>query len=126
MEHSPDTAAVFRELRRRIEERHQRVRELYGPEEVDALQQAVDSVARSWFVSSHNPVTWSLPVLGRFVALGKRALRLALRWYINPIVDQQNNFNASVARAVLELSAHYRRLAADVAELKAKRGEITQ
>jgi hypothetical protein len=38
-------------------------------------------------------------------------------------VDQQNNFNASVSRAILELTVQYRRLAADVAELKSSSGD---
>ncbi|HEX5504981.1 MAG TPA: hypothetical protein VFW96_20355, partial [Thermomicrobiales bacterium] len=31
--------------------------------------------------------------------------RLLLRWYINPIVDQQNDFNAAAVRALHELAA---------------------
>ncbi len=122
----PDPAQVFQELRSRIEERHRRMLEGYSPEEFDALQQAVDDMARGWFVSAHNPITWRVPIVGRLAALCKRAVRLLLRWYINPIVDQQNNFNASVSRAILELAAQYRRLAADVAELKPRDRDCTQ
>ncbi len=111
-----DSAEIFRELRRRVEERHRKLLELYPVEEINALQEAVDAVSRSWFVSAHNPITWQRPVIGRFAALAKRLVRLLLRWYINPIVDQQNNFNAAVARAIVELAAQQRQLAAELME----------
>jgi hypothetical protein len=41
-----------------------------------------------------------------------------LRWYINPIVDQQNDFNASVSRAFVRLSSQQEALAQIVADLE--------
>lgn len=56
-------------------------------------------------ISAHLPVTWETPIIGRGLALTKRAMRLALRWYINPIVEQQNAFNDAVVRALAALEA---------------------
>lgn len=56
-------------------------------------------------ISAHLPVMWDTPVVGRALALTKRAMRLALRWYINPIVEQQNAFNEAVVRALATLEA---------------------
>lgn len=61
-------------------------------------------------VSAHLPVTWETPVLGRGLALAKRATRIALRWYINPIVEQQNAFNDAVVRALAELESRQHEL----------------
>ena len=33
-------------------------------------------------------------VIGRAIAFGKRAMRRCLRWYIEPIVNQQSEFNS--------------------------------
>lgn len=54
-------------------------------------------------VSAHLPLQSSLPVVGPLIVLAQRVLRLGLRWYINPIVEQQNAFNDSVVRALTEL-----------------------
>jgi hypothetical protein len=54
-------------------------------------------------VSAHLPLQSALPVVGSLVVLVQRMLRLGLRWYINPIVEQQNAFNDSVAQALTEL-----------------------
>ena len=62
-------------------------------------------------VSAHLPVTWDTPVIGRAIAMSKRAMRLALRWYINPIIEQQNAFNDAVVRALVTLEARQEQLA---------------
>jgi hypothetical protein len=62
-------------------------------------------------VSAHLPVTWDTPVFGRAIALSKRAMRLALRWYINPIIEQQNAFNDAVVRVLVTLEARQEQLA---------------
>jgi hypothetical protein len=57
------------------------------------------------------PITWDLPVVGRLGSYIKRTVRVLLRWYINPIVEQQNRYNQSVARSVVALHAYSERLA---------------
>lgn len=59
-------------------------------------------------ISAHRPVTWSTPVAGRALAYAKRGTRLLLRWYINPIVEQQNAFNEALVRAVAALDERQR------------------
>lgn len=54
-------------------------------------------------VSAHLPLQSTLPVVGPLIVLTQRVIRLGLRWYINPIVEQQNAFNDSVVRALTEL-----------------------
>ena len=44
------------------------------------------------------------PVVGPAVRFGKRVVRRGLRWYVKPIIDQQNRFN----HAVLDLAERLR------------------
>lgn len=54
-------------------------------------------------ISAHLPVTWSTPVVGRAISYSKRAMRILLRWYVNPIVEQQNTFNEALVRTIATL-----------------------
>lgn len=67
-------------------------------------------------VSAHLPVTWTTPIAGRTLSLVKRATRIGLRWYINPIVEQQNAFNEAVVRALASLEARQQELERQLAE----------
>ena len=69
-------------------------------------------------VSAHVPLMWRIPLLGRGLSLVKRVARLLLRWYINPIVDQVNDFNAATVTALNTLAARQEALAARIAALE--------
>lgn len=69
-----------------------------GPQ-LSAVRDAADLSS----VSAHLPLQSTLPVVGSLVVLVQRVIRLGLRWYINPIVEQQNAFNDSVVRALTEM-----------------------
>lgn len=94
----------------------QRVRERQGldpngPDEPPAeARGALIEAMEAAHISAHTPILWELPVLGRGIALTKRIVRILLRWYINPIVDQQNDFNAATVRALNELAAENERM----------------
>jgi hypothetical protein len=102
-----DVKAAMASLEARVRER----RRLLGAAGTDAAHADVRAVVDNWFVSAHLPITWETPIIGRTVALAKRATRLLLRWYINPIVDQQNDVNAAVARAFVHVAAQQEALA---------------
>ena len=114
------------EVQRALADLEQRVRQrrrLMGDGAAgDIKHDAWRDVTDNWHVSAHLPVTWSVPVVGRAVALAKRATRLLLRWYINPIVDQQNDFNAAAVRALSDLAAENERLRAALERLNAECG----
>ncbi len=69
-----------------------------GPQ-LSSVRDAADLAS----VSAHLPLQSTLPVAGPIVVLAQRVIRIALRWYINPIVEQQNAFNDAVVRALTEL-----------------------
>jgi hypothetical protein len=117
---APDPAQVLNDLREQIQQRRARLGGRLDSGGAGAagavdfslsqLRQSVDEVNDLWFVSAHLPITWRVPGVGTAVAYAKRAARVLLRWYINPIVEQQNRFNSAVARALVEVAAYQERL----------------
>jgi len=110
-----DPAVVLSEVRAQIARRRQgpgRPSDPAGAPDfgLGQLRQSVDEVNDLWFVSAHLPITWKLPGVGTALAYAKKATRVLLRWYINPIVEQQNRYNSAVARALVEATAYQERL----------------
>ena len=69
----------------------------------EAMRSPLEDVQRHATVSAHWGIASDLPVAGRLLVLFRRVLRIGLRWYINPIVEQQNTFNDAVVRALYQL-----------------------
>ena len=82
------------------------------------LRRALDDLELQRVVSAHWPLTATSP-LGRAVNLVHKLVRRYLRWYINPIVEQQNAYNDAAARALRLLADAYLDLAEQVAEARA-------
>jgi hypothetical protein len=69
--------------------------------EVDLAQ--MDKVWKAAAVNSHLPIAWpNWPkgLLPKAMALAQKVTRRLLRWYVDPIVQQQNEFNAAVAETL--------------------------
>jgi len=58
---------------------------------------------RNWSYSADYHLTSHRKFLGRFIVFGKKVIRKCLRWYMNPVVDHQVYFNATVVRAINQL-----------------------
>lgn len=95
----PDVAAALAALREAV-----RVRRAASGADApdplrDELRRALDAVEVTRVVSAHWPLSaTTLP--GKLVAQVNKVVRRLLRWYINPIVEQQNSYNVAVARAL--------------------------
>lgn len=81
-----------------------------------ASARAVERLAQVAVVNAHWGLASSLPYVGRVVVLAQRAIRIGLRWYINPIVEQQNRFNRATLAALHAVIAENDELRARVAE----------
>jgi hypothetical protein len=74
-------------------------------------------------VSAHWPlIGTTLPQ--RAVALANKLVRRYLRWYINPIVEQQNAANAAITAALLALIRLDSERRAQVAEMRAEKSRV--
>jgi hypothetical protein len=82
----------------------------------DIARSPLDDVQRLATVNAHWGIASELPVVGRFLVLFRRVQRILLRWYINPIVDQQNAFNDAVVRALHELETENEKLRSQLLE----------
>jgi hypothetical protein len=114
----PDVGTILEGLRAEVRARRlaRGVADL-GPHERD-LSRALDEVELHRVVSAHWPLTArTLP--GRALALVNKVVRRSLRWYINPIVEQQNAYNDAAARTLRLLADAYLDLAEQLAEARA-------
>ena len=93
-----------------------------GLTEQTALDDPLRKAADLAHISAHLPIMWRIPIVGRMLALVQRATRIGLRWYINPIVDQINDFNEATITALDLLAARQEAFAVRLAALEA--GEI--
>jgi hypothetical protein len=71
-------------------------------------------------VSAHWPLPAHTPPQ-RAIALVNKLVRRYLRWYVNPIVEQQNTANAAITAALLAFIRLDAERRAQVANLRAKR-----
>jgi hypothetical protein len=129
-EPKPDVAAILSDLREQIRERRARLSAGdaggSGDLSLAELRRSVDAVNDTWFVSAHLPITWERRIVGRLNAYAKRVVRLLLRWYINPIVEQQNRFNSAVARTTIEMLAYQERMAREWQELEERVAKLEE
>lgn len=121
-----DVAAALDEIRERVRVRRARLSSDEAGSDFNLLElrKAVDELNDAWYVSAHLPVTWELPIVGRLGAYTKRIMRILLRWYINPIVEQQNRFNSAATRAAVELNAYAELLTRRIGELEERLAAI--
>ncbi len=66
----------------------------------------LDEVHATASVKTHWPIawpTWPKGIWPKIVALAQKVTRRLLRWYTNPIVEQQNRFNSAVVQALDEI-----------------------
>ncbi|MBS1251807.1 MAG: putative S-adenosylmethionine-dependent methyltransferase [Anaerolineales bacterium] len=107
-----DVAATLRALKDEVRRHRHELRgegaiaadEWRGPTDLDAVQNAVR-------VNPHLPIAWpEWPpgIMPKIIALLQKVTRRLLRWYINPIIEQQNEFNAATAQALSDLVVEMR------------------
>lgn len=75
--------------------------------ELDCINQFTSSKEKvniNTYVRSDLPVISERKFVGRFIVFFKKFLRKILRWYINPIVEQQNKFNETVTLTINDLN----------------------
>ncbi len=117
---SPDVAALLAAVRAEVQARRQARHSTTSAMTQSALelqlQRHAEQLEITRVISAHWPLESRSPY-ERAINLINKVVRRALRWYINPIVEQQNAFNDVAARALrLQIEA-YTELQAQLAEL---------
>jgi hypothetical protein len=107
---TPGVGAILEQLRAQV--RAQRLARGGGePSQAEQeLRRALDEIELHRVVSAHWPLK-ARSLAGRPAVLVNKLVRRLLRWYINPIVEQQNAYNDAVARALRLLAEAYAELA---------------
>src|SRR5215217_9293795 len=101
-----DVASILEGLRAEVRARRlEQGQAEEGPLERD-LRRSLDEIELHRVISAHWPLLGK-SVPQRVVALINKLVRRYLRWYINPIVEQQNAYNDAVARALRLLAEAY-------------------
>ncbi len=101
-----DIAAVLDVLRAEVKARRQQAPGAERSALEQQLDRCIEQLEITRVVSAHWPLEGSNPLERAWVLLHK-VVRRYLRWYINPIVDQQNAFNDTAARALRLLAEGY-------------------
>jgi hypothetical protein len=99
--HPIDVAALLADLQQRIQANASapgQASELTKAE-LMALHEALHELELTRVISAHWPIEGH-GVVGRVIAVIQKVTRRLLRWYINPIVEQQNAYNDAVLRAL--------------------------
>ncbi|NBU64404.1 MAG: hypothetical protein EBS29_07900 [Chloroflexia bacterium] len=103
-----DVAAVITALHDRLQQHtHTNAIDVsFADEELQDLQDALHEMELTRVISAHLPIK-NTGIFGRFVTLAQKIIRRGLRWYINPIVEQQNMYNDAVMRTMQALVDAY-------------------
>jgi hypothetical protein len=116
-----DVATIVEQLRRQVRQQREgrlesSVHQLESSFDEVQLARSLEEVRANQGVSAHWPIVSKTP-LQAFFAFVQRFTRRFLRWYVNPIVEQQNAFNAAVERTLSLLVAANERLREEVVAL---------
>lgn len=77
---------------------------IQGDLELGKLLENRDGMNSSWSIAADRPITSHRKLIGKLIVFGKRVVRKLLRWYINPIAEDQTRFNGYVTSGVNELT----------------------
>jgi hypothetical protein len=116
----PDVGAILEALRAELRARRlSQGRAEPGPAERE-LARALDEIELYRVISAHWPLLGkTLPQ--RAINLVNKLVRRYLRWYVNPIAEQQNAANAAFTVALLRLIALDGERRTEIARTRARR-----
>lgn len=68
--------------------------------DMDELEKWRNKNNSKFTIRASLPITSHRKIIGKFIVFGKKVVRYCLKWYIDPIVEQQNEFNGSVTASI--------------------------
>lgn len=112
-----DIRAILADLQEEIRRHRLALGELGAIERPDPLAKVRQHV----WVNPHLPIGWPVMpkgIIPKIIAIAQKITRRLLRWYINPIVEQQNTYNAAVAEVLAALQSQVEQHGLLLGELK--------
>lgn len=99
-----DVAAIIAALHLQIQQRNNTTPNdtSFADDELQDLRDALHEMELTRVISAHLPLK-NNSFIGRFITIIQKITRRLLRWYINPIVEQQNMYNDAVMRTIQAL-----------------------
>ncbi len=88
-------------------------RQVTGLEGLGARTETLARLHATQRVNPHLPIGWPVMPRGlgrKLLAYAQKVTRVLLRWYINPLVAQQNAYNAAATLALEEFDARLRQV----------------
>lgn len=112
---------VLERLRAGVRQRQAEVATISGSEL--ARHKLAELAAREYV---QEPIAVSpRPVLGRWIVLSRKAIfHLFLKWFMRPVMEQQNSYNQTVSRLIQDVMQSNDALAQRVRELEARLLEL--
>lgn len=122
-DNSDQVAAILKQLKQEVHTQH-----LRDPSKQSAvLANALAQVRLTSWVNPHQPIAWPRWPKGvwpKIIAAVQKITRYLLRWYINPLIEEQNQFNAAVEAALSMLAQENAQLRAELHLLAAPQSNV--
>jgi hypothetical protein len=118
-----DVAAILEQLRNELRALRAAQHEEQAGTALSAIEHELHHCAEQLEIARVVSAHWPLEgrtLYGRIWALINKLVRRALRWYINPIVEQQNAFNDAATRTLRLLIEAHAELRDQLAELRTR------
>ena len=87
-------------------------------DETDSLHDYISMANAACNVIADKKITSHRKVIGKVIVLFKRAIRKCTHWYISPIVEQQNEYNAYSVRSINGLNEKITKLEEKIEKLE--------
>jgi hypothetical protein len=124
-DHDLDVAGILSKIKQEVREQYRETSLEPGISRAEAIDKAR---ATSW-VDPHQPIAWPhwpKGVLPKVKAALQKVTRRLLRWYIDPIVAEQNRFNDAVVTALAALARENAQLRTELGTLDRPERETTE
>lgn len=107
-----DVEDIMRQIRQKINEKQIKEVDMEMPTlSADGdVSEHLRLVNMTYHIEPHLPITSHRRILGKLIIFYKKVVRKLLKWYINPIAEQQENFNANVVRTLNSIDAREQKI----------------
>lgn len=92
--------------------------------EEDMLSEYLTMVNNSWNINPYFNIHSHRKIIGKIIIFVKKVIRKSISWYIAPIVEQQNEFNAYTTRTLNCMNSKYTNIENKINEMQERLNEL--